>query len=277
MSDLWDLKRKIDILWKIADICPQCETNPNVVTSTGYGKYCPVCDVRKTPTPTPPKSVEDPYIDVGHIEESLLLKNNTFSNDIMKNYNLFVAGINSDLTQPYGKEHYRLLSYLSTKFENQHLIDIGTHTGYSAYVLSYNPANIVDTFDIVDKGIAPEIKNRKNIVYHYQDLFVHETRQPMSQLLLESPMIFLDVDPHNGIMEIGFYNYLFENHYKGLLVCDDIHYFEDMRNNFWSKIPDQYKLDATKYGHWSGTGLIHFDGQSVLNKYLEDIVKASMN
>ena len=121
------------------------------------------------------------------------------------------------------------------------------------------------------KVTIPKIQEHKNINFHISDLFVAETRQQWSKQLLESPMIFLDVDPHNGSMEIDFYRFLYENHYQGLLICDDIWYFKEMRDNFWFQIPAQYKCDVTRYGHWSGTGLIHFGGQEVLSKYLAGI------
>jgi predicted O-methyltransferase YrrM len=57
-----------------------------------------------------------------------------------------------------GKEHYKLLSYFSTLFNNSNIIDIGTHLGHSALALSYNKSNTIYSFDIVDK-VRPNIKN----------------------------------------------------------------------------------------------------------------------
>lgn len=67
MADLLELKRKIDILWKLADICPKCEANRRVICCVGYGSYCPVCDVSKTPieTKVAPKPVEESPVDIG--------------------------------------------------------------------------------------------------------------------------------------------------------------------------------------------------------------------
>ena len=50
-----------------------------------------------------------------------------------------------------GKEHYRLLSYFSTLFNNSNIIDIGSHLGHSALSLSYNKSNTIYSFDILDK------------------------------------------------------------------------------------------------------------------------------
>ena len=51
-----------------------------------------------------------------------------------------------------GRQHYRLLSYLSTLFNNSDIFDIGTHRGSSAMALSYNPTNKVYSFDIENRS-----------------------------------------------------------------------------------------------------------------------------
>jgi len=75
---------------------------------------------------------------------------------------------------------------------------------------------------------------------------------------LQVLLFFLDIDPHEGKDEYVFYEWLRDNNYKGVLICDDIHHFEAMRNNFWSKIPNEFKTDLTSQGHWSGTGKVQF-------------------
>ena len=69
-----------------------------------------------------------------------------------------------------GKEHYRLLAYFSTLFNNTNIIDIGTHRANSALALSYNDTNIIHTFDIIDKVNNDNIKNTKNIHFHIENL-----------------------------------------------------------------------------------------------------------
>ena len=61
-----------------------------------------------------------------------------------------------------GKEHYRLLSYFSTLFNNSNIIDIGSHKGYSSLALSYNKTNTIYSFDIVD-NIRQNIKYVNNM------------------------------------------------------------------------------------------------------------------
>ena len=155
----------------------------------------------------------------------------------------------------FGKEHYRLLSYFSTLYSNSVIIDIGTHMGNSALALSFNKSNTVHTFDIVKKAIDPYIESQSNIVFHTNDILKDES---FKDLILQSPFIFLDVDPHNGEMEYDFFNYLKKIDYRGFMICDDIWYFKEMRDHFWNKIDSSIKIDMTSYGHWSGTGIIKF-------------------
>jgi hypothetical protein len=178
-------------------------------------------------------------------------------------FKFFLVNENENTNQEFfdksGKQHYRLLSYLSTLYNNTTIIDIGTHRGSSALALSYNKTNTVITFDIINNVINPLIKNKENITFCYDNIFEKETREKWKNDILSCPFIFLDVDPHNGFMEIEFYNYLKDIGYNGFVICDDIWYFKEMRDNFWYKIPDNYKYDLTTYGHWSGTGVFTFN------------------
>jgi len=166
----------------------------------------------------------------------------------------------SEFFQEPGQQHYKLLSYLSTLFNNTHIIDIGTHKGASSTALSYNKSNTIFTFDIenriIDDGFSP--KSNPNIVFNYVNIFEHSVREEWKDRILSCPLIFLDIDPHDGVLEYEFYLFLKENNFQGLLVLDDIWYFEGMRNNFWYKIPKEDKLDITNLGHWSGSGIVQF-------------------
>lgn len=166
-----------------------------------------------------------------------------------------------------GKEHYRLMAYLSSLFNNSIILDIGTHNGYSAAALSYNETNIIHSFDIIDKNINVNIKNKNNIKYYINNLFEINEFMNFKELILEAKIIFLDVDPHNGIMEKNFYDLLNSINYNGIVICDDIWYFKEMRDNFWYKIDDKYRYDITNLGHWSGTGIINFNDNYKFHKY----------
>lgn len=158
---------------------------------------------------------------------------------------------------PPGKEHYRLLSYLSTQFDNLNILDIGTARGHSALSLSYNKTNTVHSFDITEFVVNKSIQTLPNVRYYSDNLWDAEAAAKHIDLIKSSPLIFLDVDPHEGHMELAFYQFLKNIGYQGLMICDDIHHFEGMRR-FWSQIPIDEKYDISRYGHWSGTGLIRF-------------------
>ncbi len=165
-----------------------------------------------------------------------------------------------------GDQHYRLMAYLSQQFNGQEIIDIGTHRGSSALALSYNPNNKVLSFDIEDRmgdtGRATKWAGR-NIEFVMGNLWDAEVRRTWLPRLLAAPLIVLDIDPHDGPMELEFYRFLKAAGYKGLLLCDDIWYFKGMRDRFWYHIPEGEKVDVTALGHWSGTGIVHFGHQSI--------------
>jgi len=161
-----------------------------------------------------------------------------------------------------GKEHYKLLAYLSFQFSNEIIFDIGTHVGSSALALSQNPKNKIFTFDIFDKLSKEEKKSlwrNDNVFFFEDDLFDLSIFSQWKETILKSKIILLDIDPHEGTREYKFYTWLKRNNYKGILILDDIYYFKEMRDNLWYKIPSCEKMDATELGHWSGTGIVTFD------------------
>jgi len=70
-------------------------------------------------------------------------------------------------------------------------------------------------------------------------------------------LIVLDIS-HNGDDERKFYKALLEAEFDGFLVLDDIYLQRDgdMRG-FWESI-EEPKMDLTKMGHCTGTGLVYF-------------------
>lgn len=176
------------------------------------------------------------------------------------------ADMDPDVFGEVGQEHYKLLTYLSTRFDNTTILDIGSHLGHSALALSYNPTNIIHSFDLVD-NVRPSIKSAKNIQFHQENLFEPAVFEKWTNVILASPFIFLDVDPHNGNMETMFMGYLKEAGYEGFVICDDIWYFKEMRNNFWYKLEDKHRYDLTDLGHWSGTGVVTFNQSITFHKH----------
>jgi len=144
------------------------------------------------------------------------------------------------------REHYRLIAWLSTRFEHSTVFDIGTNKGYSALALSHNPSNRVVSYDIVDCKDLCCPEKLEWIEYRIGDVM----RDPR---LLSSPLIMLDTN-HDGGFESDFYAFLKRNRYRGWLFLDDIHLNTAMIR-FWNSITDP-KEDLTRFGHFSGSGIV---------------------
>lgn len=155
-----------------------------------------------------------------------------------------------------GSEHYKLIAYIAGFIPKySYLIDIGTYYGFSSLALAKDYDKNIITYDIYDH--IPDdthintIKKHPNIDFRICDC-LNEI-----DTLIKSEFIVLDIDPHNGVQEKEILNALLENDYKGIVLLDDIHLNENMKE-MWNSI-SQKKYDLTSYGHHSGTGLVVFD------------------
>ena len=146
------------------------------------------------------------------------------------------------------KEHYRLIAWLSSRFDQATLFDIGTNRGYSALALSYHPSNRVVSYDIVECKALHFAEQLGRIEYRLGDVMADPR-------LLSSPLIMLDTN-HDGGFESEFYAFLKRNRYRGWLFLDDIHLNAAMIR-FWDSITEP-KEDLTAVGHFSGSGLVAF-------------------
>ena len=151
-----------------------------------------------------------------------------------------------DIHQPPGAEHYRLLCVLSTWFNNTTIYELGTWIGAGTICLAYNKTNKVVSYDI---EYRVDLERQPNMEFRIGDY-------KSDPELLKSPFIFIDVS-HDGKLEREIYKYLCDNNYKGLTVWDDIHLNPEMRS-FWNDVTHE-KRDITRYGHYSGTGIIFFE------------------
>jgi hypothetical protein len=152
------------------------------------------------------------------------------------------------LTELPGKEPHRLLAFLSTFFPNETIFDIGTHYGNSALAMSYEPLVNVVTYDIFNFNRI--VNAPKNIEFCIGD-FRNDSR------VLSSPLILIDVDPHDAIQEKQFHEFFLDTKYKGIVLWDDIHLYESMQA-WWDSIDTKQviKIDLTAVGHATGTGMI---------------------
>lgn len=165
-----------------------------------------------------------------------------------------------EFTKPSGQQHYRLLAWLSTKYSNATIFDIGTWHGSSAVALSLNPNNTVYSFNVQQERQCD--KTPFNVAFLIENLL--ERNEYYIGKLKKSPLVVVDVHDvktgeHNGALEWDFYMLLKEIGYTGIAVFDDIR-LNDKMKTFWSSV-SEHKEDATHLGHgaWgAGTGIIDF-------------------
>lgn len=150
-------------------------------------------------------------------------------------------------TRQNNKEHYELLACISYFMNNKLIIDAGTYQGLSAAHLAVNTSNKIVSYDIEDKNVNLEWISKPNITFKKMAVLDD------LEFVLCSDLIFLDIDPHDGIQEQLISDALIKRNYTGVVIADDIHYFEGMRT-WWKSLPG-IKIDLTSLGHFSGTGL----------------------
>lgn len=168
----------------------------------------------------------------------------------------------ANLYNQYPGEHYRLLASIVTEEKPLLIIDIGTYTGMSSKVFldfSDKDSKII-TFDLIKWTKFTSFLIQKDfdsgkIIQEISDLSVDKNFLSYESYLKKADLIFMDA-PKNGTFEIKFLkklsNLKFENRNR-LLIIDDIRVPEMFEA--WRAI-DSPKLDATTFGHWSGTGIV---------------------
>ena len=182
-----------------------------------------------------------------------------------------IISMYEDVCLPPGKEHYLLLASIGIQLQNKKIIEFGTHYGRAAYTLNYgnrlyNNNNSIITYDI-NNILIDKIFENTNIQFRIGDMFTNENMNKNKEELLSSDLIFIDIDPHEGVKEYEMYLWLKNNNYKGLILLDDIHLGPghmgvtsgNSMQQFWDKIDTKYKIDLTNVGHHSGTGLVCFN------------------
>lgn len=149
-------------------------------------------------------------------------------------------------------EAFQLLSHITKQFNDITIIDAGTHYGWSAYCLKENPKNKVITYDITDQFNNEYLKVVPNVEVKILDINKED-----QQIIHSAEVIYLDIDPHDGIQEKVFTDLLDTIGWQGYLFCDDIHINSGMEN-WWNSI-NLNKYDLTEVGHIHGTGLVTYN------------------
>ena len=165
-----------------------------------------------------------------------------------------------------GREHFRLLAYISSLTHNATIINIHTNGGYEALALSHNETNTVYSFNTPDELVNSNVRERRNIQFIPDDLLKSSVREKWRKTILQSAFIFVDIEPHEGYQEYILYKYLSEIGYGGFVIYNKMWYYRSMRNQFWYRIPDNYRYDLTEVGHLYGTGIVNFNDSIAFDK-----------
>lgn len=167
-------------------------------------------------------------------------------------------------------EHYRLLAGFVQVLKPKLILEIGTSTGLSILAMkSQLPQGAkAYTFDIVPWNSYPKTVLKEgdfldgSLTHFVGDLSKNETFQKHKGAFVDASLIFIDAT-HDGILEMK----LLENlksipfHQDVFIIFDDIRVWSMLK--MWRQV-SYPKLDLTSFGHWSGTGMIHFHKNSSL-------------
>lgn len=156
-----------------------------------------------------------------------------------------------------GIEAYKFYAYISTLINDGLIVEVGSRFGRSGLALSFNPNNKVISFDILEQG-ASNIK-RSNLDFRIGNFMESDIDWN------EVDIIMIDVDPHDGIKEREFLNFLKEKKWEGILILDDIlpnwpkiiPGADPVAMNDWWNSLDEEKYDISDVGHFSGTGIVN--------------------
>lgn len=161
-------------------------------------------------------------------------------------------------------EHYKLLAALIDNLRPKTVVEIGTFTGLSALTMSarLSEGACLHTFDILpwnsfsDTVLRAEDFSDGRLKQILGDVGSPDTMRQHTELFREADLFFVD-GPKDGKFEQKFLDLLntIELPKKPLFIFDDIRVWNMLA--IWRHIAKP-KLDLTSFGHWSGTGLVHW-------------------
>lgn len=161
-------------------------------------------------------------------------------------------------------EHYRLLAAFVSELQPKKVIEIGTSTGLSALSMKrYLPIDSqIVTFDLIkwenfeDTVLTSEDFDNGRLKQVIGDVANPDIMRSHIDLFRDADFIFVD-GPKDGVFEPLFLENLRMVDFVSApyLIFDDIKDWNMLA--FWRKI-SKPKLDLTSFGHWTGTGLVHW-------------------
>ncbi len=165
-------------------------------------------------------------------------------------------------------EHYKFLAGLVRVMKPRVVIEIGTYQGLGALALARRlpPGGAVHTFDIVPwqtiqgQTMRTEDIDSGRIVPHQDDLVSAAGFERNRALLESSTLLFVDA-AKDGVMERVLLDRFESLRFRepAIVVFDDTRLWNML--DIWRDVK-RPKLDATSFGHWSGTGLIDWAAEN---------------
>lgn len=177
-------------------------------------------------------------------------------------------GVNTHIPWPeiWPGEHYRLLAGLVAVHKPRVVIEIGTLAGWGTLALRHSLPHDAEllTFDLVPWEDIPGTAFKKcdfqdgRIKQILGDLSAPDFFKEHAQTISSCDLLFVDA-PKN----VAFETTLLRHLETIQLPKDAVVIFDDTRNwnmlKIWREIR-RPKLDLTSFGHWTGTGIIHWNG-----------------
>ncbi len=161
-------------------------------------------------------------------------------------------------------EHYRLLAAFVRLLQPKAVVEVGTFTGLSSLALKQLlPAgSTVHSFDLIPWREIPGTILRESdfqdgrLVQILGDLADPAFFAKHANLFSDATLIFAD-GPKDGKFEPAFYRQLnaLSRSTDAWVLWDDILDLHMLQ--LWRDI-ERPKLDLTSFGHWTGTGLMHW-------------------
>ena len=161
-------------------------------------------------------------------------------------------------------EHYRLLAAFVRILKPAKIIEIGTHTGLSALSLKqYLPDTAsIHTFDVIPWDEIPDTSLKADdfkdgkLTQIIADMGNPETMAEHADKLKDASLFFVD-GPKDKIFEPAFLKNLEQIKFTSppYLIFDDTKDWNMLK--VWRDIKAP-KLDITSFGHWTGTGIVHW-------------------
>lgn len=158
-------------------------------------------------------------------------------------------------------EHYRLLAGLVEALQPRTVVEIGTFQGLGALALSERlPAgSVLVSFDVIPwQEIPGSLLTEEDFAKGRLEQRLGDLSDPAvfarhGGLLRQADLVFMDA-PKDGQFEPAFLDLAVPlwRDASLVLVLDDVRLLPMLQ--LWRDLPYP-KLDATSFGHWSGTGL----------------------